>query len=300
VRSIPRPWLVVLLLAGACGSEQATSVPSACEALAVDLEDEEGGAGGDDASTHERVSACLRTALDDGHLTLAARLVDVLVRTFDGRLRLASGRVVGSAETTRGALVDAAIDVVDARLRGDDVFGAREAARLAAAEAARIQDEALRRRAAGTVAWVDLDAAADCPGPLPPHAGPRVVAYVDDFLLGEATLPSVLARWAREGEDGRLQVLVVPVRRGLVREGVRVREATEAEEAAAIRRRLEGTGIVQGPAVAAATAAERLGLDAEAGAILVVSRDGRVVARRRGRVLDPRDLEGAVQRVAGR
>lgn len=153
---------------------------------------------------------------------------------------------------------------------------------------------------AGLERWVALDRLEGLGLVLPAHAGPRVVAIVDTFALGEAVLPSVLGRWQRQHRDKGLQVTLVPVRTGQVRVGLRrVPVERPAEEQAVFRAAAKAGKLTIAPATDPALA-RSFGRDQGHCLLVLADRRGRIVARLSGHTLDPLSLEALLQRVVSR
>ena len=130
---------------------------------------------------------------------------------------------------------------------------------------------------------------------------PQIVLLTDDFALGEAVLPSVLKRWARDGKTYGLEIVLIPLWRGFVRMRTRRVTASLEEESAAIRQRAKTIGATMLPTAKSGETHEReLGMVPGTNALLVVDRKGIIVARMTGFTIDPRELEDVVQRVLSR
>jgi hypothetical protein len=295
---LPRGVLLCALASalGACGDEgdvRARSLrPDPCAALAANLL----AVGAtlpvaENDRVHEEASACLRRALETGDPAGAQRAYLVLDRWFGGSAR-AGGRLLGRPAVA-GAVLDAALE----RARADLV---EPLLSMAEALVPATEDAEAPARLARARTWVRLARRGDLPR-LPPHEGPEVVLYADDFHLGETLLLSVLGRWAREGAAGGLRVTVVPLARGIVRHGMRRVPAPQAEERAAVEARVAGTGLGLAPAsLPAGEAGGRLGLEAEAAAVFVLDRAGAIRGRLSSPIPDPRALDEVVQRVGSR
>ena len=122
-----------------------------------------------------------------------------------------------------------------------------------------------------------------------------MLVVCDHFGLGEDILPSVLRRWAR-----RLPVGVVGLRTGAVRVGIRRVPVAPEEEARALGARIAELGLREEGLVEAEAARKALGLgEGATAAVFVFGADDRIVARLSGRVLDPRVLDAALDRLRG-
>lgn len=157
--------------------------------------------------------------------------------------------------------------------------------------------------------WVDLARVEELAPPwnarLLGASGPRVLVFADDFTLGEVVFAGVLERWQRDGRDGGLRVLVVPVVRGQVRMGLRLIPAESVEEElASIRTRCRSIGLEVAGAPEERASTSQLetwwGLGAQDVAILVIDTEGRIVGRMAGTNLDPRPLDRVIQRLVSR
>ena len=199
----------------------------------------------------------------------------------------------------RSALLDAALQAASDRVDGDrpDRDGAKQALQVAG----RLTQDNDAPRLQRTQRWVESETlvALDAKGAarLAPHEGPRVVAFLDAFELGEAKVASTLERWANHKT---VRVSLVAIRSDHVRVGIRRVPASRADARRAVAQSAEAIG-----ATFEATASKRrwariLGLGHGACAVLVLAADGRIVARLRGRGLGLQRVEGAVQRVATR
>ncbi|MHC5010713.1 MAG: hypothetical protein ACYTG6_07135, partial [Planctomycetota bacterium] len=195
-------------------------------------------------AAQSRMTACIQDALASGELEAAHTAFEGLLRFFEGRGRTDRGLL--SEGAIRGAIFEDALAAGRRRAEGPDTdaYGALEALGLAARLATEGADPEMRSQLAGVTNWVTIDALADLPGTLGDHVGPRVVAYADDFNLGEPWLLPVLGRWAAEGAEGGLRVGVVPIYRGTVRQGIRRIPATAGAEHEAIAARLAGGDVV--------------------------------------------------------
>jgi hypothetical protein len=245
---------------------------------------------------HRKLSACFQRALSAGRLAEAARHLVRLDSFFDGTVRVGEHRLPRAAAFA--ALLDAHLR--QARQESEQGRDAEAAATLIQAHAHALTDED-ERRVEGTQAWIGLREVEDLGTQVASHDGPRVVLLVDDFQLGEALLGDVAARWAQEGRKSGLRVGVLPILRGRVRAGMRRVRASATEERASLAARAVAAGLdVEKGGLTSDAALEAFGLDAEEGAILVFTRDGRIVGRRIERILDPRPLSAVVERVTSR
>ncbi len=219
---------------------------------------------------------------------------------FKGEGRTRRGRVL-KADILREGFVDAAVRIARTAIEGPAPDRAQA---LAAAGAAGLalsdESEELQAGIAAARRWVKLRQLDTALVPLANHEGPRVVALVDDFALGEAILPSVLGRWQRDLSPMGLRVSVVPFLTGTVRVGIRRLRAQDARaELDSIRNRLIARRVMVEKA-AATDLHDKLGLEAGRCALFVIDRKGKIVARISGPTLDPRQLETVVQKVASR
>jgi hypothetical protein len=242
----------------------------------------------------------LRTALEDRdpvaaerHLARLAELqgapVDEEGRTW--RLPLLAATVAEDAAAYAREKVEGPEPDV-ARAKAAVEAGRRALAR-AEGEAA---DETQAVEAAAR--WVALsDGPVDLAGLVEGEArgkGPIVVIVSDHFQLGDDVLPSVAKRWARS-----MRVAFVGVLVGKVRLGIRRVSATPEEEKAALEERAKALGLAWAGATPARDASlRRLGIDPTRATVLVLDRDGRLLARISGRALDPRPLDPVVERAS--
>ncbi len=252
----------------------------------------------DEEAVQERLTLCLRRALQRADLPLMQACLRGLVRHFEGRGR--DGRRILSAEAVQAAVFEGSIEVARRAMEAEPP--ARGRAKAALATAARLPDggtDPLRRR--GVERWVGMENVRDADLGLADHDGGRIVVWADDVLLGEPARLGILARWAEDGAAGGLRVGVIPQLSGQIRTGRRSRDAPPAEQLASIRDRLRTTRIQEEPMVRAPSwTRDHLGLQRHEGAILVVARGGHIVARRAGSLNDLLTLEGWVQKVASR
>ena len=252
----------------------------------------------DEEALQERVTRCLRAGLEQGDLPTVRASLAALRRHFGGEGR-AGGRLL-SAVAVHDAVRVGALDEARRRMEvpAPDEAGAEAWLALAIGLEGGRAPEA---RQAGVARWVRLRTAEDLTLDRAGPEGGRVLVWADDMLLGEARLLGTLARWAAKGAEVGLRVELVPIRRGSRRVGIRRHAAAPAEERASLAERLAGTGILLAPAFVESAWAERqLGLGGEEGAIVVLARDGRIVARRAGRLDDLTSLEGWVEKAASR
>jgi hypothetical protein len=249
------------------------------------------------------ISRAIRERLRAGDVEGASGLYARLVERHEGRAVTESGRALPRSATA-GAVFDDALDAARARIEGarPDRAAADRALAVARRLLADTEDAESEGRLERAERWVRRETAEDLASAWPKHEGPRVVVHAEDFALAETVFLSVLARWAREGEAQGLEVLLVPVIAGNVREGIR---RVPAESPAAERRhalaRIEGTMVRAAPtSPTLAEAGAALGVEEGDAAILVLDRSGRVAGRLSGRTPDPRVLEVVVQRVGSR
>lgn len=315
----PTALLLVLLAGAGCGEERVSPVPvpdPVGEALAW-LEGDKGCGetarmledpaladllAMDEEAVQERLTLCLRQALQQADLEGMQVGFSGLVQHFEGRGR--EGRRILSAEAVEAAVLEGALEVARRAMEVEPAD--RDRAEAALATAADLSEggssegpDASRRR--GVERWVGLRRVDDADLGLADHEGGRVVVWADDVLLGEPSRMGILARWAQDGAAGGLRVGVVANVSGRVRIGRRDRDAPPAQQLASIHDRLRGTRVALEPKpVTPSWTLEHLGLESHEGAILVVARDGRIVARRAGTLNDLRSLESWVQKVASR
>ncbi|MDJ0974500.1 MAG: hypothetical protein QNJ98_08590 [Planctomycetota bacterium] len=238
----------------------------------------------------------MQRAIGAGRIEDAYEAHGWLVTSFEGVGRTPRGRELEASVVHEG-LRDAGHRAARERLEGPnpDREGAERALELASGK------EGVGRDGAGEAwSWVNLKQIGRIPGRLMFHKGPRVVALVDDFALGEAILPQVLGRWQRDLGPMGLRVSVVPLLTGKIRVGLRrLRAQDEKAEVDSIRNRLIAYKvIVEQPAPA--DVRSHIGLEAGKCALFVADRKGQIVARMTGPTIDPRTLETVVQRVASR
>ena len=160
----------------------------------------------------------------------------------------------------------------------------------------------LERRRLAVRRYLQLETLAHTNAKFAPHEGPRIVAFVDDFALGEAVLESMLRRWQREHGPRGLRVSVVPLVGRGIRSGMR-RLPAESEEAevAAIHARARALGLTARPPLSRRW--EWLwahGARVHANFLFFADADGRIVARLSGLILDPTAFEETVQRLVSR
>lgn len=242
----------------------------------------------------------MQRALEAGEAMTGYVSFTSLWRHFKGEGRTPRGRVL-KADILREGFVDAAVRIARTAIEGPTPDRAQAVAAAGTAGMA-LEDAAGEAEAGITAArrWIDLRELDEPLVSLASHDGPRIVALVDDFALGEAILPSVLGRWQRDLGPMGLRVSVVPFLTGTVRVGIRRLQAQDAKaEVDSIRNRLIARKVkVEQPAADDLHA--QLGLEAGRCALFVIDRKGKILARISGPTIDPRKLETVVQRVASR
>ncbi len=243
----------------------------------------------------------LRHALGDDDTIRALEDYRRLKERFGGAGLTPEG-VTLEADWTAAAMFDALLDAARGHVEGananqasaNDMLGRANAMLDGVSDDARAKLEAAQR-------WVLLRRIQDARLGVPSSGPPQIVLLTDDFALGEAVLPGVLKRWARDGKSYGLEIRIVPLWRDFVRLRTRRIPATTQEEGAAIQRRAKEIGATVMPTAERSEALEReLGLRPKQNALFVVDRDGIIVARMTGFTIDPRELEAVVQRVLSR
>lgn len=239
----------------------------------------------------------MQRALSDRRIADAFAAQQLLVSRFSGIGVSPRGRELASG-VVRAGFQSAALRAAWEQIEGP---APDRSAALAALDLASIvqptSDDEVVTRVERYVRLSQIDGVA---ADLSAHDGPRVVALVDDFALGETILPQVLGRWQRDLGSMGLRVSVVPLLTGHVRVGIRRLRAQDAQaELDSIRNRVIAYQIhVEAPASEGVRGA--IGLEDGACALFVADRKGRIVARLSGPTIDPRPLETVVQRVASR
>jgi hypothetical protein len=231
-------------------------------------------------------------ALEDHDPAAALGLLRRIEKDFGGKGLDARGRPV-PADVLAGAIVDVAATVARRAVEGSTPDPAAAVRALAAGREARAharEDEEAADRLEVARAWVALDAAG-LAETLPEAKGPRVVAFATHFQLQEPLLPSVLKRWAL-GMD----VSIVGVLEGKVRQGMRRADAAPEEEKAALEAAAKEIGVPVARFVghAGADRPRPAWLGDVPAALLVLDEKGALVARLSGASLDPRPLDAAV------
>ena len=267
----------------------------------------------------------IRMALQDGSIERAVDQWKLLLQHYEGHGVSPEGRGL-TPEMIRLGLIDDARLLARRRAEGPkpNALGAESAWKHGAdlLTPHDVEDADRLERARRWALWDTFDRwcaeVGAKPGPAlgdpdtpSPDARPFVVVVSDDFALGEAVFQGVLARWMRDGKDAGLVGVLVPVRRGEVRRGMRrVAAADPREETAAFEEDAAKAGLVTTWTTASglfaarfdegAALAEAMGLERQETALLVVDRRGRIVARLSGTGLDPRVLDPVIQKVTGR
>lgn len=269
----------------------------------------------------------IRQALQTGDVEEAVRQNALLRQDFEGRGESPEGRVLtprmlrlGIFEEAllqgrrrmegtrpRPAAAKAALDLAEGLLAdGDEVDRARLTKLRCLVETDDAQSVLAHAR-------VELRAAPRGPGKSPPW----IVAFADDFALGEVLFTEVLGRWQREGEEAGLRIEIVPVLRGHVRVGIRRMPADSVEEElASMRARIDAAGLflagstpqsrladlsaTHGQPGVGREALEALGLDPQELLVLLIDARGRIVARLAGKQPELRDLDPVLQRLISR
>jgi hypothetical protein len=247
------------------------------------------------------LTAWLTLEIDGGRVEEAEKAYRALVEEYDGVGRDA-GRGTLPRDALAGGLYESAVEQARRRIEGSnpDLVSARSALGVADALAKEAEEPDLAQLGTRGRAWVERTTLADLVGRVETHDGPRVVALLDDFLLGDTVIASVLERWSKEGADSGLRVGVLPILRGHVREGIRRVRVDTARERAHIAARFGKNAVHLEPGVFTDAEAAAWGVPSGEGAVLLTDRTGRVVARVCSRNPDPRALDEAVQRVLGR
>lgn len=146
--------------------------------------------------------------------------------------------------------------------------------------------------------WFGLQNVRDLSLGAPVPERPHLLVVVDAFAIEEELLWRVLAAWQ---EKHGLPVQIVHVDRGFLRQG---RRRVPVEEAEVRRAHFRTLAEERGFTVVAAGLQEELGaivgLDGAQNALFAVDGAGRIVARQRARMLTPRALESAVERLVTR
>lgn len=271
----------------------------------------------------------LRVALQDGRLADALAAREALLAGYGGHGVSPEGRGL-TPDMIRLGLMEEARLLARRRIEGAQPDQTAALATLDAAEALLAKDDAEdRARVAATRAWVtahDMGAvlasvqATAGPGLGAPPGVSRasgalphafIVVLADDFALGEVILADVLRRWLREGKASGLTGVLLPIRRGEIRLGLRrVPVATEAEETDALRAHAQriglrqtsepGSGLVAGTLRDGAALAKAMGLEGQEAGLLIVDRRGRIVGRLSGVGIDPRVLDPVIQKLTSR
>jgi len=267
----------------------------------------------------------IRVALQDGQIERAVAQWKLLLQHFDGHGVSPEGRGLTPDMIRLGLIEEARLLT---RRRSEGARAARPAAESAwktGADLLRAEDveestglERARRWALWETfaRWcTDLGLA---PGPslgtpdgANADARPLVIVVADDFALGEVIFQSVLQRWLREGQEAGLRGVLVPIRRGQVRRGLRrVPVEDPAEEEAALREDAAAIGLIPTDTTEAGLFAApypdgfrlavALGLERQETALLIVDRRGRIVGRLSGTGLDPRSLDPVIQKLVSR
>jgi hypothetical protein len=243
-------------------------------------------------------------ASDPGEAGAQAARIELtlrLQRHEPERARAVLDRVRKSARpdelaAVEGAVFEEAVQVARARVEGatpDD--SARRALEIAEELARTPEDQESVALARAYVALaVDPHAwRAFLPTGIPEGACAVVVS--DDFALGEPILPSVMKRWSKS-----MPVVLVGRQTGEVREGMRRAKAGPMEEARVFGRRARELGVkLAGLLEAGSKEEQALGISGPGAWVLLVDREGRLVARLSGIVLDPRPLDPVVRRLTG-
>ncbi len=244
----------------------------------------------------------IRRALDRDDVDAAHRDYLLLKKRFEGTGRLIENDVRIPARIMTVGLFEGVLESARKRVEGanPNLESANEALALANALLVDVPDEN-RASLEAAQRWVLLRRIKDAHLGVASKGPPQIVLLTDDFALGEAVLPGVLKRWAREGKEYGLEITIIPLWRDFVRVRTRRVPATPQEEGAAINRRAKEMGATVLPTPKSSATHEReLGMVPKKNALLVVDRKGVIVARMTGFTIDPRVLEAVVQRVLSR
>ena len=256
----------------------------------------------------------IRTALQDGAIEDAATARALLLQYFDGHGVSPEGRGL-TPEMIRLGLIEEARLLTRRRAEGPNPKAAdAEAAWKLGADLLTkhdVEDGDRLERSRRWALWDTFDRWVHAMGAKPgPALGtrPMVVVLADDFALGEIIFQSVLGRWVRDGADAGLVGVLIPIKRGQVRFGMRrVTAESEAQEVAAIeedaaKARLvttwdEDAGLFAAPFDEGAKLAKAMGLEKQEVGLLLIDAKGRIVARMSGTGIDPRALDPVVQKL---
>jgi hypothetical protein len=260
----------------------------------------------DDTSEAGRVAATwlVSASLESGDVRVAAKALERVRDAFDGQGLDAQGRRV-PVSLLAEAVVESGGELARSLVEGPapDVLRAKESVALAqrvagdfATDDSEIELPAIARYV--SLADAPLDLATTVTGLLPVD-GPRVVAFTDDFQLGEPVLASVLRRWSKG-----IPVTLVGRLTGKARSGIRRVPVTSSnEERALLRAHAKAAGLSVGGFVARDGVEEsRLGFATEGASapgviVFVLDREHHLVARLSGNSLDPRPLDPVIARL---
>ncbi len=252
--------------------------------------------------THAALTWRLGLRIESGQVAGALQDLELLRSQYEGQGRSRSLRLLpGSA--LQGAVLDGLLQRARHEAEGStpDLLRAGEA--LLAARTLVHEGSADAQRLEASERWVSTAMLQDLLAPLEltPPAGPCALALADHFMLGEEVFASVLQRWTRQGNEAGVRVVLLGLRSGQTRVGLRrvPAESSTAEEQALSERAAE-LGLTLVGYADAAQVQDSLGLEPQAAALLCADAQGRIVARAAQRSLDPRVLEPAFQRLARR
>lgn len=252
--------------------------------------------------THAALTWRLGLRIESGQVAGALEDLELLRAQYDGQGRSRSLRPLpGSA--LEGAALDGLLQRARYEAEGStpDLRRAREA--LQAARTLVREGSADAQRLEATERWASTPSLEDLLALLehPPLNGPCALALADHFMLGEEVFASVLERWTRQGVEAGVRVVLLGLRSGQTRVGLRrVPAGSSLAEEQALSERAAELGLTLVGFADAIQVQDALGLEPQTAALLCADGQGRIVARAAQRSLDPRVLEPAFQRLARR